>query len=139
MSSRRVVVLIIVAALAVGLLLRPSRNGDAIAEVQHALRDNQRFGNGPKSGLTFAALSHKLLEDGRSCAKQHGVANPRCRARFTAAAFASATAFAVRTCTQPGVYQARVGMLEELAGIAVLDKRPIGTVVAPSPPSVPRC
>jgi hypothetical protein len=142
-SRRRRLTRAIVAVLVAGAVLaswqtlrpRPS----ALAATRAALLDDHRFANGPKAGGTLASLSGRLIDDGKACQRRHGQHDPRCRVRLSAAAYTSVTAFIVARCTAPGVYRARTSLLQYIDAISVLDRRPLGTVAVPSPPSVPTC
>ena len=131
-----VAVVVVVAVSAVLVLYRPTPS--RLAQAQHLVRRDNRFGNGPKAGATFADLSHLLLADARSCAHHHSQSDNRCRARYSAAASTSVAAFALLRCTQPGVYQARRDLMVELSGIAVVDRQK-GAVPPPPVPAYPSC
>lgn len=132
-----VAVLVAGAALVSWQSLRPRPS--ALAVTRAALLDDHRFANGPTAGGTLASLSGRLIDDGKACQRRHGENDPRCRVRLSAAAYTRVTAFIVVRCTAPGVYRARTSLLQYIDAISVLDRRPLGTVAVPSPPSVPTC
>src|SRR5579885_1485808 len=143
-SERRRVAtpLIVLAAVAVAggvLLWGRERGAGAIASSQALIVRDSRFVNGPTSGATFARISQRLLSDAKHCAAAHGSTDPRCVARFQAAAYSSVTAVALLGCTQPGVYQARQALYTDLRSIQALDHdRPFSAPV-PTVPQVPTC
>ena len=132
------------AIVALGAISLAGRQGgsDAVARARRVVLQDVRFANGPRAGATFADLSGALLADARSCSRHRSDRDIRCAARFSAAAYTSVTAFSLLGCTQPGVFQARRGVLAELEGILALDHRH-GPAAAlprvPSVPSVPSC
>jgi len=138
---RRIVVvaiaLVCVAVLAATVVHRPS--APVLTRVQRVLRDDHRFASGPKAGESLAAASEWLLDDGRACEADRGQDDPRCAARFTAAAFTSVAAVSVASCTAPGVYRTRTALLDYVGALVSFDHRHLGTVRVPSPPKVEGC
>ena len=128
-----VALVVITGAVIVG---RGSASG--VTHARHIAQQDSRFANGPKAGAAFAEISNVLLEDAKSCAGRHGSSDPRCQARSSAAAYTTVSAFALVGCTQPGVFRARQGLLDELAGISTVDRRG-GIVPPPVVPTVPTC
>jgi len=131
----------IVALGAVSLVVRRGGAG-AVGQARRVVLQDSRFVNGPRAGAAFADVSGALLADAQSCSRHHSDRDIRCAARFSAAAYTSVTAFTLLGCTQPGVFQARRGVLAELDGILALDHRHGPTAAfsrAPSVPSVPSC
>jgi hypothetical protein len=127
-------VVLAVAVVAVG---RPGGSPGALERTRAALEDDHRFANGPTAGTTLADASRWLLDDGDACREDRGDDDPRCAVRLSAAAFTSVAAFAVASCTAPGVYRARRSLLGYLRRIEAFDRRPLGTVAVPSPPPGP--
>ena len=134
----RLVAVIVVVLVAGVFVLHRRGTSDGISTARHLLQQDARFANGPRAGNTFADLSHVLLSDAKACEHRHSSVDERCTARYSAAAYASVTAFALIECTQPGVYEARRDVLVELDGIVAVD-RARGTVPAPRVPNVPTC
>ena len=129
----------VVALAVVGAFLVVGGHGtNGLASAQRVLRRESRFVNGPSAGAAFADVSNLLLTDAKSCARRYSAKDQRCAARYSAAAYASVTAFALVGCTQPGVYEARTGALAQLDGIVAVD-RAKGRLRAPRLPDVPRC
>lgn len=139
-DHRRRVVAILVTVVVAAVIIGITRRGDAsgIDRARHLVEQDSRFVNGPKSGATFADVSHILLDDARSCAADHGASDVRCQARSSAAAFTTVSAFALVGCTQPGVFRARQALLDELAGIEYVDRHG-GRAAPPGVPAVPVC
>src|SRR5207302_3955204 len=115
LRSRLAMALALVAAatVAVGAISFAERHGasDGVVRVRRVVLQDARFVNGPRAGATFADLSGALLADARSCSRHRSDRDVRCAARFSAAAYTSVTAFSLLGCTQPGVFQARRGVL----------------------------
>ena len=110
---------------------------DGVVRVRRVVLQDARFVNGPRAGATFADLSGVLLADAQSCSRHRSDRDVRCAARFSAAAYTSVTAYSLLGCTQPGVFQARRGVLAELDGILALDHRHRPAAAPPRVPSVP--
>lgn len=132
-----VAVTLAVAAVAAVVVVHRMHRVSVLTRAERVLREDKRFPNGPKSGRVFADLSHDLLGDAQSCSNTHGRDDTRCRARFSAAAYANVTAAAVLNCTQPGIYDARRSTSQYLRSIAAHDRAP--TRPAPSVPRVVTC
>ena len=140
MTRARVIVIAVVAGLvALGaVVVTRHASVDGVASARRVLQRESRFANGPSAGTAFADVSHLLLQDAKACARRHSSADQRCAALYSAAAYASVTAFALLECTQPGVYQARRAALVQLDGITGVD-RAHGRARAPRVPEVPSC
>jgi len=130
------VVAVVAVAAAAMLLNRPGPG--RLTQAQRLVGRDARFANGPKAGAAFADLSHLLLDDARSCARQHSQSDNRCASRFSAAAYTSVAAFVLTRCTQPGVYRARRDLMTELTAIGAVD-RLHGVAPPPPIPSFPSC
>ena len=141
MTRRRVLAVAgLVALVAVGLAVDAVAGGPSsgLASARHVLQRDSRFASGPTAGTAFADVSNLMLHDAKACARRHSSADQRCAARFSAAAYASVTAFALVDCTQPGVFEARRAALKQLDGIAAVDDAH-GRARAPRVPTVPDC
>jgi hypothetical protein len=139
-AGRLRVVAVLVAAVLTGVLVFAARRGSAnrISSTQRLLQHDAHFVNGPTAGNAFSEASRLLFLDAKACARHHSSLDSRCAARFSAAAYTSVTAFTLIGCTQPGVYQARRAVLDELDGIVAVD-RARGRAARPLVPDVPRC
>ena len=132
--------LVVVVAVAAGIgVWIHHRSGSAIATSQALIAKDSAFVNGPAAGAAFARISQRMFGDAKHCASAHGDTDPRCVARFQAAAYANVTAVALLSCTAPGVYEARHLLYDELSGIASLDHRRLYSVPPPTVPKVPAC
>lgn len=132
------VAFVIVAVLVASSVILGRDHSDGVTRARHIAGQDGRFGNGPKAGTAFADISRLLLDDAKSCARRHGASDPRCQARSSAAAFTTVSAFTLVGCTQPGVFRARQALLDELAGIALVDRRH-GVAPPPAVPALPTC
>lgn len=140
--TRRVTTTVVAAAAVVVVLVaavivaRDHRDG--VKAARHIVQQDSRFGNGPKAGAAFAEISRVLLDDANDCAHHHGRTDARCQARSSAAAYTTVSAFALVSCTQPGVFRARQALLDELGAITTVDRRQ-GVAAPPAVPAVPAC
>ena len=130
----------VVALLVVGLVVDATagRSSSGLVSARRVLQRDARFTNGPTAGTAFADVSNLMLRDAKACAQHHSKTDQRCAARYSAAAYASVTAFALVDCTQPGVYQARRAAMQQLDGIVAVDDAH-GKARAPRVPEVPDC
>lgn len=99
--------------------------------------DEGRFDSSSQAGESFLEISERLLAESRQCVKQHNATYRPCAARSSAVALAQSAAVVVLGCTQPGVHEARFGVLRSLQGIKRLDVDPNGPL--PPFPTFPVC
>ena len=132
------VLLAVVAVVLVRHSVGASRSGP-VGAARGVISDDAKFANGPTAGSTFASISARLASDGQACVRRWSRDDPRCSARMAAAAYATVVAPMLVDCTQPGVFEARKGLDDELKAIAAFDHQRPGTAPAPSVPALPPC
>ena len=108
-----------------------------LADAIRIASDEGRFASSPRAGDSLVRITDVLIREGRACVAAHGRDYRPCQARASGAAVAQSAAVVAVHCTQPGVYEARVGMLRYLEGIRRLDRDPSGP--APPFPQFPVC
>jgi hypothetical protein len=96
-----------------------------------------RFESSQRAADSFVKIRGILLDEARSCVAKHSAQHPPCAARGAAVALAQSAAVVAVQCTQPGVYEARAGILRYLQGIKRLDRAPAGP--PPPFPTLPHC
>jgi hypothetical protein len=138
-TRRRIVIAVVALGVAgvIGFGLSRRRPAHTLQDAITIASSEGRFSSSRRAGQSLARISQILTAEGRACIAAHDPTYPRCTARASGAAIAQSAAVVALHCTQPGIYEARVGVLRYLQGIERLDRDP--RAPPPAFPSFPLC